>query len=59
MSAEDKRGKPGIVAELFPFTEYFADAPQPLFKSGASYEDDMEVGQTMHITKGKVPHITT
>lgn len=44
MSSPDKRGKPGVVAELFPFSEYFADAPQPLFKPVASYEDDMEVG---------------
>lgn len=43
MSSPDRRGKPGIVAKLFPFSEYFADAPQPLFKPGASYVDDMEV----------------
>lgn len=43
-SSADNRGKPGVVAGLFPFSEYFADAPQPLFKPGASYEDDMEVG---------------
>jgi len=29
------------VAELFPFKEYFADAPQPLF-AGKTYEQDME-----------------
>jgi hypothetical protein len=44
VSAPDKKGQPGVVAELFPFSEYFADAPQPLFKSGASYAEDMEVG---------------
>lgn len=43
VSAPEQKGQPGVVAELFPFTEYFADAPQPLFKPGASYEDDMEV----------------
>jgi hypothetical protein len=43
VSALDKKGQPGVVAELFPFSEYFADAPQPLFKSGASYAEDMEV----------------
>lgn len=44
MSAADKRGKLGVIAEMFPFAEYFADAPQPLFKPGASYDDDLEVG---------------
>lgn len=44
VSAADKRGQAGVVAELFPFSEYFADAPQPLFKEGASCEEDMEVG---------------
>jgi intron-binding protein aquarius len=43
VSSPDRRGKPGVVAKLFPFSEYFADAPQPLFKPGASYVDDMEV----------------
>jgi len=43
VSAAGKRGQAGVVAELFPFSEYFADAPQLLFKPGASYEDDMEV----------------
>lgn len=43
MSSPEQRGKPGVVSQLFPFTQYFADAPQPLFKPGASYDDDMEV----------------
>ncbi|EFN59246.1 hypothetical protein CHLNCDRAFT_29663 [Chlorella variabilis] len=32
------------VKELFPFTEFFADAAQPLFK-GERYEEDMEKAQ--------------
>lgn len=32
------------LAELFPFTEFFADAPQPLFK-GEKYEEDWEKAQ--------------
>jgi len=31
----------GVVANHFPFVDFFADAPQPLFK-GYSYEDDMD-----------------
>ncbi|GFR52139.1 hypothetical protein Agub_g14654, partial [Astrephomene gubernaculifera] len=31
----------GVVSELFPFKEYFADAPQPLF-AGQDFEQDME-----------------
>ncbi|KAL3922341.1 MAG: hypothetical protein SGPRY_004594 [Prymnesium sp.] len=31
-----------VVALLFPFTEFFVDAPQPLFR-GESFEADMEV----------------
>ncbi|PNW82948.1 hypothetical protein CHLRE_06g300750v5 [Chlamydomonas reinhardtii] len=30
-----------VIAELFPFKEYFADAPQPVF-AGASFDADME-----------------
>ena len=33
-----------LSADLFPFTEYFADAPQPLFK-GQAYEEDWEKAQ--------------
>lgn len=35
---------PPTPADLFPFTEYFADAPQPLFK-GQAYEEDWEKAQ--------------
>ncbi|GAB1286698.1 RNA helicase aquarius [Apodemus speciosus] len=40
------------VAALFPFHEYFANAPQPIFK-GRSYEEDMEIaeGCFRHIKK--------
>lgn len=41
MSSQQHRGVAASVGELFPFKEFFADAPQPLFK-GSSYE---EVGQ--------------
>ncbi|GLI62109.1 hypothetical protein VaNZ11_004692 [Volvox africanus] len=32
---------PAVISELFPFKEYFADAPQPLF-AGRDFEQDME-----------------
>ncbi|MEJ1278572.1 aquarius [Cricetulus griseus] len=40
------------VASFFPFHEYFANAPQPIFK-GRSYEEDMEIaeGCFRHIKK--------
>lgn len=40
------------VATYFPFHEYFANAPQPIFK-GRSYEEDMEIaeGCFRHIKK--------
>ena len=31
-----------VVALLFPFTDFFADAPQPLF-GGGSFEADMQM----------------
>lgn len=34
----------GVVALLFPFAEFFADAPQPLFR-GDDFEADMEVAR--------------
>lgn len=36
-SAVDKQRSSEAVQVLFPFKEYFADAPQPIFK-GASFE---------------------
>merc|ERR1712232_1275907 len=39
-----KAGKRTAVSLLFPFTEFFSDAPQPLFP-GTSYEEDMEVAR--------------
>lgn len=49
---EDDKYTIEIFAELFPFTRFFADAPQPLF-SGKSYEEDMKVahGCYTYITK--------
>ena len=40
------------VSAFFPFHEYFANAPQPIFK-GRSYEEDMEIaeGCFRHIKK--------
>lgn len=40
------------VSTFFPFHEYFANAPQPIFK-GRSYEEDMEIaeGCFRHINK--------
>jgi len=37
-----KSGAQSVVALLFPFGEFFSDAPQPLFP-GSSYEADLEV----------------
>ncbi|XP_064421049.1 RNA helicase aquarius [Latimeria chalumnae] len=50
-----KSGKPvevKAVSEFFPFHQYFANAPQPIFK-GRSYEEDMELaeGCFRHIRK--------
>jgi len=39
-----KAGKRTAVALLFPFTQFFADAPQPLFPC-TSYEADLEVAE--------------
>lgn len=38
VASPDYKDKASSVGELFPFKEYFADAPQPLFK-GNSYEE--------------------
>lgn len=38
VASTDHKGKPASVGELFPFKDYFADAPQPLFK-GISYDE--------------------
>ena len=32
------------IQECFPFTRFFANAPQPLFK-GRTYEEDWEIAQ--------------
>nr|DBA14218.1 TPA: hypothetical protein GDO54_005219 [Pyxicephalus adspersus] len=34
----------GDIAKLFPFHQYFSNAPQPIFK-GRSYEEDMEIAE--------------
>jgi len=39
-----RKGQRTVVALLFPFTEFFDDAPQPLFTS-TSYEADLEVAE--------------
>mmetsp|Transcript_116029 Transcript_116029/g.248051 ORF Transcript_116029/g.248051 Transcript_116029/m.248051 type:complete len:1554 (+) Transcript_116029:41-4702(+) len=39
-----KSGKRTVVSLLFPFTEFFSDAPQPLFPSD-SYEADLEIAE--------------
>eukprot|EP00775_Hariotina_reticulata_P014486 gene14486-14606_t len=44
LSAPERAGQAAPVGELFPFKDYFADAPQPLFK-GSSFEEDMEVAR--------------
>uniref|UniRef100_A0A1D2ABG5 Intron-binding protein aquarius n=2 Tax=Auxenochlorella protothecoides TaxID=3075 RepID=A0A1D2ABG5_AUXPR len=41
LAAARKGGEAGAVAALFPFAEYFADAPQPLFR-GADFDEDLE-----------------
>jgi intron-binding protein aquarius len=38
ISSQQHKGVAASVGELFPFKEFFADAPQPLFK-GQSYEE--------------------
>jgi len=40
-AAAERAKTAAAVAQLFPFTEYFADAPEPVFR-GDSYERDME-----------------
>lgn len=50
-----KGSKPSEVADIcnfFPFHQYFANAPQPIFK-GRSYMEDMEIaeGCFRHIKK--------
>jgi len=39
-----KSGRRTAVALLFPFTEFFSDAPQPLFP-GESYEADLDIAE--------------
>ncbi|RWS28225.1 intron-binding protein aquarius-like protein, partial [Leptotrombidium deliense] len=48
----DKKDDPTIVQKLFPFTKYFEDAPQPLFKC-EKFEEDLEIakGCYRHIKK--------
>lgn len=42
----------GDISSFFPFHQYFANAPQPIFK-GRSYNEDMEIaeGCFRHIKK--------
>lgn len=39
-----QKGERTAVSVLFPFTAFFADAPQPLFPA-ESYEKDMEIAE--------------
>jgi len=39
-----KSGKRNVISLLFPFVEFFRDAPQPLFP-GESYEADLEIAR--------------
>ena len=41
-----------VIKELFPFTKFFSNAPQPVFK-GVSYEQDLDIaeGCFRHIKK--------
>jgi len=39
-----KAGKRSVISYLFPFGEFFSDAPQALF-TGKSHEDDLEVAE--------------
>lgn len=50
--AESNEDNKTIVKELFPFTKFFSNAPQPLF-SGESYEKDLDIaeGCFRHIKK--------
>lgn len=34
-----------VIAKEFPFTQFFENAPQPLFK-GKSYEEDLEIAES-------------
>jgi intron-binding protein aquarius len=38
VSSQQHKGVAASVGDLFPFKEFFADAPQPLFK-GQSYDE--------------------
>jgi hypothetical protein len=46
-------GKRTVVMLLFPFIEFFRDAPQPLFP-GESYEADFEIARLLQILPGHV-----
>ncbi|KAK2567367.1 RNA helicase aquarius [Acropora cervicornis] len=39
-----QKGDALAISELFPFTKFFENAPQPVFK-GESFEDDMEIAE--------------
>ena len=41
------------IAELFPFTEYFSTAPQPVFK-GRSYAEDLDIAEVRGYGRGHV-----
>lgn len=39
-----RRGETAAISELFPFTKFFENAPQPIFKM-STYEEDMEIAE--------------
>nr|XP_058954982.1 RNA helicase aquarius-like [Pocillopora verrucosa] len=39
-----RRGETAAISEFFPFTKFFENAPQPIFKM-SSYEEDMEIAE--------------
>lgn len=41
---KSRRGETAAISEFFPFTKFFENAPQPIFKM-SSYEEDMEIAE--------------
>jgi intron-binding protein aquarius len=35
-----------LISKLFPFTSYFSNAPQPIFK-GQTFDEDWEIAQVI------------
>ena len=47
------KGETTVISLLFPFSKFFADAPQPLFP-GDSYESDLEIAEGCFRYLGKL-----